>query len=155
MMKIHVFKVFILLSHKTEYKCLCTCGFLRLSVLGFFLRVLTICMMPLAAGKFDCKTLYSSPGRSWYRNDLLYIWIIIKGYFPVVYLCYHNRSINHCSHRYSLPMDQQDEGTTQVTVEKVNLRGGLGAKQTSHLYLSWGNILILGGTFKSYYRKKT
>lgn len=73
----------------------------------------------------------------------------------MVYLCYHNRSINHCSLQCSLPMGQQDEGTTQVTVEKVNLRGGLGAKQTSHLYLSWGNILILGGTFKSYYRKKT
>ena len=85
----------------------------------------------------------------------MYVWIIIKGYFLVVYLCYHDRSINHCSFQCSPPTGQQDEGTTRVTAEKVNLRGGLGVKQTSHLYLSLGNILILGGTFKSYYRKKT
>lgn len=44
-------------------------------------------------------------------------------------------------------MDQQGESTTRVTLEKVNLRGGLCVKQTSHLYLSLGNILILKGTF--------
>lgn len=52
-------------------------------------------------------------------------------------------------------MGQQSEGTTRVTLKKVNLRSGLGVKQTPHLYLSLGNILTLGGTFKSYYKKKT
>lgn len=124
-------------------ECLCTCEFLRLSMLVFFLRVLTICMMPLAAGKFCCKTLYSSPGTSWYRNDLTCVWTIKISYFLVVYAFYHDRSTNHCSLQCSLPMGQQGEGTTRVTPEKVNLRGSLGVKQTSHLYLSLGNILIL------------
>lgn len=106
-------------------------------------------MMPLAAGRFDCKMLYSSPGRSWYRKDLMYGWviiiIIIKGYFLVVHLCYHDRTMNQCF----LPMGQQGEGTARVTHEKVNLRDGLGIRQAPHstwvwvIFWSWVVLLSL------------
>lgn len=41
-------------------------------------------------------------------------------------------------------MGQRGEGTTRATLEKADLRGGLTVKQTSHFYLSLGNILIPG-----------
>lgn len=92
-------------------------------MLVFFLRVLTICKTPLAAGRFDCTTLYSSSTSS-YRNDFMYAWIITQVYFNV-YPWYHKRSIDPCSLQCSPSMGQQDEGTTGSTLEKVNLRGGL------------------------------
>lgn len=113
------------------YVCFCTCGFLRLSVLTFFLRLLTMCMMPLAAGIFDCKMLYSSPGKSWYRKDLAYVWVIkkkskkkLKKLFPC------GESVLTSYSYKSVLMGQQGEGTARVTLEKVNVRDGLGVRQT-------------------------
>lgn len=112
------------------YVCFCTCGFLRLSVLTFFLRLLTMCMMPLAAGIFDCKMLYSSPGKSWYRKDLAYVWVIkkkskkkLKKLFPC------GESVLTSYSYKSVLMGQQGEGTARVTLEKVNVRDGLGVRQ--------------------------